>query len=355
MLNSVEKERYDRHLILPEFGEEAQLKLKKANVLVVGAGGLGCPVLLYLTAVGVGTIGIIDGDQVDVSNLQRQVLFNTSDVGSNKAEVAADRLRLQNDLIKIKAFPFLLTNKNALDLFSEYDVIVDGTDNFATRYLCNDAAVIADKPLIHGSIFKFEGQVSVFNYENGPTYRCLFPEPPSAGSVPNCSEIGVLGVLPGIVGNYQALETIKVITGIGETLSGKLLCINTLNNSQQVLEFEKDPEHSRVNQLLDNYEHFCGFNPLVKEISYSEAELLLNSSDYQLVDVREIDEYENYNIGGLNLPLSTSNVELSNQSQTPVFICQKGIRSKNAANLFSENLNRISYSIVGGIENIKKN
>ena len=353
MLNSVEKERYDRHLILPEFGEAAQLKLKKSKVLVVGAGGLGCPALLYLTAVGVGTIGIIDGDKVDVSNLQRQVLFNTSDVGANKAEVAADRLRLQNDLIKIKAYPFLLTNNNALDLFSEYDVIVDGTDNFATRYLCNDAAVIANKPLIHGSIFKFEGQVSVFNYENGPTYRCLFPEPPSPNSVPSCSEIGVLGVLPGIIGNYQALETIKVITDIGEPLSGKLLCINTLNNSQQVLEFEKDPVHSQVEQLQDNYEHFCGFNPLVKEISYSEAELLLHSADYRLVDVREIDEYENYNIGGLNLPLSTSNFERSNQSQTPVFICQKGIRSKNAANLFSENLDRISYSIVGGIDNSK--
>jgi len=355
MLNSAEKERYDRHLTLPEFGEKAQLKLKNAKVLVVGAGGLGCPVLLYLAAVGVGCIGIIDGDVVDVSNLQRQVLFNTSDIGIKKAEVAAIRLQLQNDLIKIKSYPFLLTNNNALDLFSEYDVIVDGTDNFATRYLCNDAAVISKKPLIHGSIFKFEGQVSVFNYQNGPTYRCLFPEPPSQGSVPSCSEIGVLGILPGIIGSYQALETIKVITGVGEPLSGKLLCINTLNNSQQVLEFEKDPEHSKVGQLLDNYERFCGLNALVKEISYTAAKLLLDAPDYQLIDVREMTEYENYNIGGLNLPLSTWDFEFSNQLKTPIFICQKGIRSKNAAQQFSKNLNQHSYSIVGGIEDIKKN
>ena len=355
MLNSAEKERYDRHLTLPEFGEKAQLKLKNAKVLVVGAGGLGSPILLYLAAVGVGYIGIIDGDVVDVSNLQRQVLFNTSDIGINKAEVAAIRLQLQNNLIKIKYYPFLLTNNNALDLFSEYDVIVDGTDNFATRYLCNDAAVITKKPLIHGSIFKFEGQVSVFNYQNGPTYRCLFPEPPSLGSVPSCSEIGVLGVLPGIIGSYQALETIKIITGVGEPLSGKLLCINTLNNSQQVLEFEKDLEHSKVDQLLDNYEYFCGFNALVKEISYTAAKLLLDAPDYQLIDVREITEYENYNIGGLNLPLSTWDFELSNQSKTPIFICQKGIRSKNAAQQFSEHLNQHSYSIVGGIEDLKKN
>ena len=168
MLSNAERERYDRHIILPQFGEEAQLKLKKAKVLVVGAGGLGAPTLQYLTAAGVGSIGVIDGDQVDVSNLQRQVLFNVSDIGSNKAEVAVDRLRLQNDLIQIEAFPCYLSNKNALDLFSRYDVIVDGTDNFATRYLCNDAAVITGKTLIHGSIFKFEGQVSVFNYQNGP-------------------------------------------------------------------------------------------------------------------------------------------------------------------------------------------
>ncbi len=350
MLSPEERQRYDRHLILPEFGEEAQLKLKNAKVLVIGAGGLGCPALLYLTAAGVGTIGIIDGDIVDESNLQRQVLFASRDIGKKKAEIAAQKLSKQNQFVHFKVYSELLTNQNALALFEQYDVIVDGTDNFATRYLCNDAAVICNKPLVHGSIFKFEGQVSVFNYQNGPTYRCLFPEPPSAGTVPSCSEIGVIGVLPGIVGNYQALETIKVITGVGSALSGKLLCINTLNNSQQILEFDRDETLATVSRLLDSYEVFCGFNPLIKEITFDEAQLLLEGKNHQLIDVRETQEFNNHNIGGKNLPLSSLHPDQITELSTPIFICQKGVRSLRAAQLFSETTNKNAFSIVGGID-----
>lgn len=352
MLSTEEKKRYDRHIILPEFGEEAQQKLKDATVLVVGAGGLGCPVLLYLTAAGVGTIGIIDGDIVDESNLQRQVLFGTNDIGLNKASTAAKKLKLQNPFVEFITYPENLSEKNALSIFEAFDVIVDGSDNFATRYLCNDAAVICDKPLVHGSIFKFEGQVSVFNYLNGPTYRCLFPEPPAAGSVPSCSEIGVLGVLPGIIGNYQALETIKVITKIGNVLSGKLFCINTLNNSQQILEFDKNPDTATVSELLDNYSYFCGLSDLIEEINYTKAKDLMATNKFQLIDVREPAEYEAHNMGGKNHPLSSFDTKDIDIALTPIFLCAKGQRSKNAAQAFSITTNQKAYSIVGGINNI---
>ncbi len=352
MLSTEEKKRYDRHIILPEFGEEAQQKLKDAKVLVVGAGGLGCPVLLYLTAAGVGTIGIIDGDIVDESNLQRQVLFDTNDIGLNKASTAAEKLKLQNPFVEFVTYIENLSEKNALSIFEVYDVIVDGSDNFATRYLCNDAALISDKPLVHGSIFKFEGQVSVFNYQNGPTYRCLFPEPPAAGSVPSCSEIGVLGVLPGIIGNYQALETIKLITGIGDVLSGKLLCINTLSNSQQVLEFDKNLDTATVSELLDNYSYFCGVCDLVTEINYTKAKELMASKKFQLIDVREPVEYKAHNIGGENRPLSSFKAKDRDTTLIPIFLCAKGQRSKKAAQLFSNANNQLAYSIVGGINNI---
>ncbi len=354
MLSAEERTRYDRHLILPEFGEAAQLKLKNAKVLVIGAGGLGCPALLYLAAAGVGTIGIVDGDNIEESNLQRQVLFGSEDIGKSKAEVAAEKLSKQNPFVSIDAIPEFLTTANAIVLFSEYDVILDGTDNFATRYLCNDAAVICNKPLIHGSIFKFEGQVSVFNYKNGSTYRCLFPEPPALGSVPSCSEIGVIGVLPGIIGNYQAMETIKVITGIGEPLTGKLLCINTLNNTQQILEFDRNETHASISELLESYEIFCGFNPLVKEISFKEAQILLNKENSQLIDVREADEFKNHNVGGKNLPLSTFETNQIHEGSTPIFICQKGGRSLKAAQLFSVGLNRKAFSVTGGIDGLSE-
>src|SRR5690606_19253182 len=216
--------RYSRHIILSEIGQAGQDKLLSAKVLVIGAGGLGCPVLQYLAAAGIGTLGIIDFDVVEISNLQRQVLFGTSSLGKNKAEAAKKHLEDLNPEISIMAYAEKLTYQNALELFKNYDIIVDGSDNFETRYLVNDACIITNKPLVFGAIYKFEGQVSVFNYQNGPSYRCLFPNPPQKDTVPNCSEIGVLGVLPGIIGSMQANEVLKIILGIGSTLSGKLLC-----------------------------------------------------------------------------------------------------------------------------------
>ena len=217
--------------MLSEIGITGQKKLKDSKVLVIGAGGLGCPVLQYITAAGVGSIGIIDFDVVDVSNLQRQILYSTNDIGANKAAAAKERLNALNPLINIIAYEYKLSNKNALELFSQYDIIVDGSDNFSTRYLVNDACVLTEKPLVYGAIHKFEGQVTVFNFEQGPSYRCLFPEAPSPDSAPNCSETGVLGVLPGIIGVYQANEVLKIILGIGESLSGKLLLIDALKNN----------------------------------------------------------------------------------------------------------------------------
>ncbi len=252
MLSKEEISRYNRHLILPGFGVQSQEKLKQSKVLVIGAGGLGCPVLLYLTAAGVGEIGIVDFDTVEESNLQRQVLFTVNDIGKPKAEVAAAKLSLQNQFIKFNTYSLRLENKSALAIFPEYDIIIDGTDNFATRYLVNDACVLLGKPLVHGAIYKFEGQVSVFNYtdrsgKTGPSYRCLFPVPPAAGSVANCSEIGVLGVLPGIIGTLQATEAIKLITGIGEPLSGKLMLFDALTMNSTLVKINRN--QARVNDV----------------------------------------------------------------------------------------------------------
>ena len=231
--------RYNRHIILSEIGQAGQDKISSAKVLIIGAGGLGCPIALYLTAAGVGTLGIIDFDTVEISNLQRQVLYGTSTLGKNKAIAAKERLEDLNDDISIVAYPEKLTHKNAIDLFNQYDIIVDGTDNFETRYLVNDACIIANKPFVFGAIYKFEGQISVFNYKNGPSYRCVFPNPPEKGSVPNCSEIGVLGVLPGIIGTMQANEVLKMILELGNTLSGKLLCYNALTLQNSILKIKK--------------------------------------------------------------------------------------------------------------------
>ena len=240
MLTEKEISRYSRHLLLPEIGHEGQQKLKNARVLVIGAGGLGCPVLMYLVAAGVGKIGIVDFDRVDETNLQRQVLFDVADIGSSKSEVAKHKLSGQNPLIEIESIQQRVTNQNAIGIFSGYDIVVDGTDNFSTRYLVNDACVLLDKTLVSGSIFKFQGQISVFNFKNekgerGPTYRCLFPTPPPSGSILSCSETGVLGVLPGILGTLMANEVIKIIAGIGEVLSGKVLLIDALTMNFQTI------------------------------------------------------------------------------------------------------------------------
>ena len=296
------RSRYSRQTILPEFGEEGQAKLLSSSVLVVGAGGLGAPVLLYLAAAGVGRIGIVEGDAVDESNLQRQILYRTHHTGSAKAEVAFNELVALNPEISIQVFPDYLTKENALSILREFDLIVDGSDNFATRYLVNDACVILKKPFVYGAIYKFEGQVSVFNYQNGPTYRCLFPVPPDPSTVPNCSEIGVLGVLPGVIGTLQATEALKVLAGIGEVLSGTLLTYDALSMSFMKIKIPVVESNKQIQQLGD-YDFSCDVLPVV---TFSDLEYWKQHQvNFMWLDVREISEYDNDNIGALNIPLSS--------------------------------------------------
>src|ERR1700720_3413909 len=262
-LSNEEILRYRRHLIMPEVGMEGQLKLKNAKVLLIGTGGLGAPLGLYLAAAGVGKLGLVDFDVVDFTNLQRQVAFGTSDVGKFKSEAARERLSNLNPAIEVIAYETKLTSENALELFKDYDVIVDGTDNFPTRYLVNDACILLGKPNVYGSIFRFEGQVTVFGMPDGPCYRCLYPEPPPPGLVPSCAEGGVLGVLPGIVGSIQAMETIKLILGAGDSLAGRLLLFDALAMRFRELKLRKNPEcpvcgeHRTITKLID-YQQFCG-------------------------------------------------------------------------------------------------
>lgn len=325
MLSAEEKERYSRHLILEGFGEEAQLKLKNAKVLVVGAGGLGCPALLYLTAAGIGTIGIIDDDLVTESNLHRQILFSTDDIGKQKVVVAKTKLSSQNPFIAIETYFSRLTKKNVFDIIKDYDLVIDGSDNFSTRYLLNDACVILNKPLVYGAIHKFEGQVSVFNYKNGPTYRCLFPEPPNEGEMPACGEVGVLGVLPGIIGTWQATEAIKIITYVGEPLSGKLLSFDLLSNFISTFEFELDVKNRSIQSLGDHH-----FSCKTNSISLDKLQAL--ETPVQLIDVREKTEFAVKNLNGINIPVSEMKnriTELDPKALTVVH-CKSGIRSKQA-------------------------
>jgi adenylyltransferase/sulfurtransferase len=284
--------RYQRHRSLAGFGVDAQLKLKAARVLVVGAGGLGCPALLYLAAAGVGHLVLVDPDKVDISNLQRQVLYTEADAGTLKVEAAARRLRALNPFVEVVARAEMLTRANVLGLFREVDLIIDGSDNFATRYLVNDACVLANKPLIYGAIHGFEGQVSVFNHRGGPTYRCLFPEPPEPGTVPNCAEGGVLGVLPGLVGTMQACEAIKVITGIGDPLAGRLWLCDALTMSVQLLHLTADPASRDIRELPpEGYGATCSANPFEPEADVNHVRELLELGNararIQLIDVRE--------------------------------------------------------------------
>ena len=345
--------RYNRHIILSEVGQEGQNKLLNAKVLVVGAGGLGCPALQYLVASGVGTIGIIDFDIVDISNLQRQILFGTSSLGENKALAAKSRLEDLNPTITINAYPEKLTSKNALELFKGYDIIVDGTDNFATRYLINDAAIITNKPIVYGAIYKFEGQVSVFNYQNGPSYRCLFPAVPKKGSVANCSEIGVLGVLPGIIGTMQANEVIKIILGFDNVLSGKLLCYNAktsqitpLKISKSTLEFEN--VLARKDTFQDIYDDIS-CNAEVLEIT---AEQALQEEDNQFIDIRELYEEPQLELtNSIQIPLYQLEQNL-NQIKTKkrnVIFCKYGIQSKLAVELLQKHNINNCYSLKGGV------
>lgn len=358
--------RYDRHIIIPEFGFEAQKKLKAAKVLVIGSGGLGSPSLLYLAAAGVGTIGIIDFDVVDDSNLQRQVLFGVEEIGQPKVEAAKRRLESLNPHINIKIYNKQLTSTNALDIIKDYDVVADGTDNFPTRYLVNDACVLLDKPNVYASIFQFEGQVSVFNYKNengevGPNYRDLYPTPPPPGLVPSCAEGGVLGVLPGIIGSLQALEVIKVITGVGETLSGRFFIFDALNFETRTFNIKRNADNPlngnnpTIKELID-YEQFCGMKAVekpIKEISAKELyDLQVRGENIQIIDVREPHEYDIVNIGAELIPLSTvsNNADRIDRNKKVIFHCKMGGRSAKAIRELEEKFGfKNLYNLKGGI------
>src|SRR5580658_4550994 len=309
--------RYSRHLIMPEVGIEGQLKLKQAKVLCIGTGGLGAPLGLYLAAAGVGRIGLVDFDTVDSTNLQRQILFGTKDVGRPKIAAASDRLRDLNPDIQIDTFETHLSSENAVNILKDYDFIVDGTDNFPTRYLVNDTSVLLKKPNVYGSIFRFEGQITIFGYPGGPCYRCLYPEPPPPGLVPSCAEGGVLGVLPGIVGSIQAAETLKLILQAGDSLVGRLLLFDALAMKFRELKLRKNPDcpacgdHPTIKKLID-YEEFCGIRgeetpamaSTVPEITPKELKQRLDhGDDLFILDVREPHEYQICNIGGKLIPL----------------------------------------------------
>jgi adenylyltransferase/sulfurtransferase len=367
-LNNDEVRRYSRHLIMPEVGVEGQRKLKKAKVLCIGAGGLGSPASLYLAAAGVGTLGLVDFDAVDFSNLQRQVLFSTDDVGRPKIKAAADRLKGLNPNIRIIGHETALNSSNALDIFRDYDVIVDGTDNFPTRYLTNDACVLLGKPNVYGSIFRFDGQVSIFATKNGPCYRCLYPEPPPPGLVPSCAEGGVLGVLPGVVGTIQATEAIKLVLGAGDPLIGRLLLFDALQMKFRTLKLQRDPncpvcgDNPTVKQLID-YEQFCGITPQVKaadsgkvapelEISVTDLKSRLDKGDIWLLDVREPREYEITNIAGSTLiPLGELPKRLDEipKDRDIAVHCKSGVRSAKAVNLLKEKGFSRVQNVRGGI------
>lgn len=352
MLTQREKDRYGRQTILPEIGMEGQLQLKAAKVLIIGAGGLGCPVLQYLAAAGVGTIGIADYDKVEASNLQRQILYTGEDIGKYKVVVAKEKAVSINPFILINAHVVNVTKENVLSLIGGYDIIVDGSDNFATRYLLNDACVMMNKPLVFGSILKFEGQVSVFNYRNGPTYRCIFTEQPAPNEMPNCAVIGVVATLPGIVGTLQANEVIKMIIGIGEVLSGRLLVINALTMQTQCFSFSAIDNNKLITHL-GTYTYDC--EPMVSSINLDELAQLLQTEKIQLVDVREPKEHADFNIGGVNIPLSqvASDARLSRTDHTIVFYCASGIRSKKAVEILTESKTKNIWSLEGGIRHLQ--
>ena len=357
--------RYSRHLIMPEVGMDGQLKLKQARVLMIGAGGLGAPLGLYLAAAGVGHLGIVDFDVVDFTNLQRQVTFSTSDVGRAKLEATKDRLTGLNPMIDIATYEARLTSSNALELFRGYDLVVDGTDNFPTRYLVNDACVLTGKRNVYGSIFRFEGQVSIFGAPDGPCYRCLYPEPPPPGLVPSCAEGGVLGVLPGIVGALQAIEAIKLILGAGDPLVGRLLLFDALAMRFRELKLKKNPDcplcgtHRSITKLID-YEEFCGIRgeeaPAatinVPEITPRELKQRLNRGDDLFVlDVREPHEFQICNLNGYLIPLGDlpRRVHELDSSREIVAHCRSGKRSADAVEFLRKAGFRKIWNLKGGI------
>lgn len=365
-LSQAEFSRYSRHIMISEIGLEGQLKIKNARVLVIGAGGLGAPLLLYLAAAGIGTIGIVDDDLVEDSNLQRQVLFGVSDIGQPKVQAAKNRLEALNPHINIIPYQVRLTSQNAYSIFSQFDLVADGSDNFATRYLVNDAAFFTKIPNIFGSIYQFEGQISVFNYrkedgEISANYRDLFPTPPLPGTVPSCGEAGVLGVLPGIIGALQANEVLKLIVGIGEPLVEKLMSFNALSGRSQLFSYTKNEnnpisgKNPSISELID-YEVFCNNKPMPVEMNYKmdivEFERMrLSNGVYQLIDIREPNEHQFVSIGGINIPLKKleANLSLISKNESVILYCKSGKRCELAIELLEKNgfLN-VKY-IEGGI------
>jgi sulfur-carrier protein adenylyltransferase/sulfurtransferase len=365
-LSGEEIRRYGRHLIMPEVGMDGQKKLKAASVLLIGAGGLGSPLGLYLAAAGVGRIGIVDFDVVDYSNLQRQIVHSTKDVGRPKLASAKERLEGINPFVKVETHEMHLTSENALGLFSGYDIIVDGTDNFPTRYLVNDACVLTGKPNVYGSIFRFEGQVSVFATKDGPCYRCLYPEPPPPGLVPSCAEGGVLGILPGVIGTLQANETVKLIIGKGESLAGRLLLFDALKTKFRELKLRKNPDcpvcgdHRTITSLID-YEAFCGvqkgWDSFTREEQYEITvdelkKRLDNKDDLFILDVREPQEYQICNLNGYLIPLRDlpKRINELDTAKEIVVHCKVGGRSRQAVEFMKQSGFRKVKNLVGGID-----
>ncbi|MGE0362723.1 MAG: molybdopterin-synthase adenylyltransferase MoeB [Vicinamibacterales bacterium] len=359
--------RYSRHLILSEVGMEGQQKLKAAKVLCIGAGGLGSPVAMYLAAAGVGTLGIVDFDTVDLSNLQRQIMHGTDDIGRPKLASARDTLRRINPHVNVVGHEVALSSQNALDIFRGYDVIVDGTDNFPTRYLVNDACVLLGIPNAYGSIFRFEGQASVFGTKDGPCYRCLYPEPPPPGLVPSCAEAGVLGILPGLVGTIQATETVKLILGIGQTLAGRFLIYDAMRMRFRELTLRKDPDcpvcgtHPTVTALID-YEQFCGITPApatppptspATDVSPLELKARMDAGTTPFIlDVREPNEYQINRIpGSVLIPLGDlpSRCAELDKSAEIVAQCKSGVRSGKAAAFLRQQGFTNVRNLTGGI------
>jgi adenylyltransferase/sulfurtransferase len=359
--------RYSRHLILPEVGMEGQRKLKAARVLCVGTGGLGSPLALYLAAAGIGTLGLVDFDVVEASNLQRQIIHSTRDIGRKKLDSAEEKLKALNPAMNVVKHDTMLTSGNALEILKDYDIVADGTDNFPTRYLVNDACVLLGKPNVYGSIFRFEGQASVFATEHGPCYRCLYPEPPPPGLVPSCAEGGVLGILPGLVGVIQATEVIKLILGKGESLIGRLLLVDALNMRFRELKLRKNPEcpvcgpHPTVTKLID-YQQFCGIVPEtpqeanvkngIPQITVKELKRRIDAGeDVQLIDVREPFEYQIAQIGGKLIPQNDVPQRLAeiDHDREVVVHCKSGGRSQRIAEFLKQSGYQNVANLAGGI------
>ncbi|MDP9169352.1 MAG: molybdopterin-synthase adenylyltransferase MoeB [Acidobacteriota bacterium] len=357
--------RYSRHLIMPEVGMEGQLKLKQASVLLVGAGGLGAPLGLYLAAAGIGRIGMVDFDVVDFTNLQRQVIHGTKDVGRKKLDSAFDSMHDINPFVELKGYDTALSSENALEIFKDYDYVVDGTDNFPTRYLVNDACVLLNKPNVYGSIFRFEGQATVFAYEGGPCYRCLYPEPPPPGLVPSCAEGGVLGILPGIIGLIQATETVKLILGIGQPLVGRLMLYDALAMKFRELKLRKNPEcpicgdHRTITKLID-YQEFCGIPahppepaPVMGEIDVTDVKARRDrGEEFVVLDVREPHEYQIARIPDTRLiPLGELGKRLNELNPGDEFVvhCKSGMRSAKAVDLLKQAGFKKVRNMTGGI------